>query len=186
KSGGGRGADPQVALAGGGDAMNVQHLLAFCWLRWRLLVNQMKKGGIVNTIFLTIFAVGAILGSLGLLVGGFVVGFFVFALPDIPPLVLLYTWDGLVVVFLFAWCIGLLTELQHSEALSLEKFLHLPVSLGGVFVLNYLSSLLSVNLIVFAPMIIGFNLGLVFSKGPGMLLVLPLLAAFFLMVTALT
>ena len=67
-------------------------------------------------------------------------------LAGVPPLaVLLYVWDGLVVAFLFFWLIGLLTDLQRSEALSLDKFLHLPVSLAGVFCINYLSSLLSLS-----------------------------------------
>jgi ABC-2 type transport system permease protein len=79
-----------------------------------------------------------------------------------------------------------LTDLQRAEALSLEKFLHLPVSLSGVFILNYVSSLLSLSLIVFVPMMVGLALGLVFSRGPAMLLLFPLLAGFFLMVTALT
>jgi hypothetical protein len=60
------------------------------------------------------------------------------------------------------------------------------VSLSGVFVLNYLSSLMSFNLILFGPMMLGMSIGLIFSRGPALLLLLPLLAAFLLMVTALT
>ncbi len=52
---------------------------------------------------------------------------------------LLLVWDGLVLAFLFFWLIGLLLELQRSEVLSLDKFLHLPVSLRGAFLINYLS-----------------------------------------------
>jgi ABC-2 type transport system permease protein len=166
--------------------MNLDHLRAFVWLRWRLLANQVTKGHIFNQILLIIFAVGGVLSSIALFVGGFVVGALVFALADIPSWVMLVVWDGLVVAFLFTWSIGVLQELQRSEALSIEKFLHLPVSLAGVFVLNYLSSLFSINLLMFMPMLVGFSLGLVLSKGLTMLLLLPLLAAFLLMVTALT
>jgi len=49
-----------------------------------------------------------------------------FALPQTSPGVLLLVWDGLVVAFLFCWCIGLITDLQRSEVLSLDKFMHLP------------------------------------------------------------
>ena len=49
---------------------------------------------------------------------------------------------ALIVGFLFFWSIGLLTELQRTEPLSLSKFLHLPVSVNGAFLINYLSSLL--------------------------------------------
>ena len=69
-------------------------------------------------------------------------------------------WDGLVLLFLFFWMIGLLADLQRSEALSLTKFLHLPVSLSGVFLLNYLSSLMSFNLFMFVPMMVWLSVGL--------------------------
>ena len=118
-------------------------------------------------------------------IGAIFVGLFAF--DRATPQVHLYVWDGIVVTFLFLWVSGLITELQRSEALSMEKFLHLPVSLTGVFVLNYLSSLLSVTLILFAPVMIGLCLGLVFAAlGPMELLLLPLIAAFVLMVTAVT
>jgi hypothetical protein len=166
--------------------MNLDHLRAFCWLRWRLLANQVTKGHVFNQILLMVFAVGGVVTSIGLCVGGFTVGALAFLVPDMPSWVMLAVWDGLALFFLFCWSIGVLNELQRSEALSIEKFLHLPVSLGGVFVLNYLSSLLSINLLMLVPMFVGFSLGLVLSKGLMMLLLLPLLAAFLLMVTALT
>jgi hypothetical protein len=144
----------------------------------------LKRGGIANVIVLAILAViGALLAGAAfvtfLLVG-------LFALPQASPIVILYVWDGLVVAFLFFWLVGLLAELQRSEALSFDKFLHLPVSLSGVFLLNYLSSLLSFNLIVFLPAMAGLTLSLVLAKGPIMMLGWPLLAGFLFMVTALT
>jgi len=164
--------------------VNWQHFRAFLWLRWRLRVNQLKRGGIANAIFLAILAVGAGIAAFSLFVVFLLVG--LFALSKEAPLVVLFVWDGLVVTLLFFWAVGLLAELQRAEVLSLDKFLHLPVSLWGAFLLNYLSSLLSLNLIVFLPAMIGFSLGLVFARGPVMLVCVPLLAAFVLMVTALT
>jgi ABC-2 type transport system permease protein len=164
--------------------VNGQHLLAFFWLHWRIRVNQMKRGGTANAVLLSIVVVAAVLAAAVLLVVFFLVGLFV--VPGGSPALPLYLWDGLVAAFLFLWVVGLLTELQRSEALSLEKFLHLPVSLTGVFVLNYLSSLLSLSLIVFVPAMTGLALGLIFAKGPALLWQLPLVAAFFLMITAVT
>jgi hypothetical protein len=164
--------------------MNAQHLQTFLWLRWRLRVNQMKKGGTANLVL------GMILAAIVVLLG--IVLFFVLLLVGISglsnekPAILMYVWDGLVIAFLFFWATGVMTDLQRAEALSLDKFLHLPVSLAGAFVVNYLSSLLSVILILFVPAMIGLSLGLAVSKGPVMLLLLPLVASFFLMITALT
>ena len=164
--------------------MNRQHLATFLWLRWRLRVNQFKRGGLANTIIMAILAVVGLFVAAGLLIASFFVG--LFALGNVSPTVLMYVWDGVVVAFLFLWAIGLLTELQRSESLSLQKFLHLPVSLSGAFLINYISSLFSVHMIVFVPAMIGLSLGLIFSRGLAMLLLLPLVAGFVLMVTALT
>ena len=83
-------------------------------------------------------------------------------------------WDGLAVPFLMFWLIGLMTELQRAEALSLDKFLHLPVSLQGVFLINYLSSLVSFTMLFFLPAALALCLALVFAKGPVMLVLFPL------------
>jgi hypothetical protein len=164
--------------------VNGEQLRAFLWLRWRIRLNQLRKGGIANAVVLALLVVAMAALSVILFVVFFLVG--LFALPAAPSWVLLLVWDGLVIAFLFCWMIGLLTELQRSDALSLDKFMHLPVSLTGAFLINYLSSLVSVTLIVFLPGMVALGLALVFAKGPAMLFGLPLLAAFVFAVTALT
>jgi hypothetical protein len=163
--------------------VNVHHLLAFLWLHWRLRVNQIKRGGLANQILLVLVAIHLALAVVALFVGSF---FLAFALTEVPPIVHLLIWDGVVIAFLAWWSIGLLTDLQRAEALSLTKFLHLPVSLSGVFTLNYLSSLFSLNLMLSAPTMIGFSLGLAFAVGPMHLLLVPLVASFLLMVSGLS
>src|SRR5262249_46600722 len=91
-----------------------------------------------------------------------------------------------VVAFLFFWLIGLITELQRTDALSLSKFLHLPVSANGAFLINYFSSLVRLSLIIFFPVMLGYSVALVVVKGIRMLPVLLLVASFLLMVTGLT
>lgn len=164
--------------------MNWQHFRTFLWLRWRLRINQIKRGGTANAVILAILAFFAIALSFILFVSFFLIG--LFALGDVSPTVLLFIWDGLVVGFLFSWFIGLITELQRSEVLSLQKFMHLPVSLSSAFLINYFSSFFSLTLLVFVPGMVGLTLGLTFSRSWTEIFVLPLIAAFVLMVTALT
>lgn len=164
--------------------MKWQHLQAFLWLRWRILVNQWRRGGAVNAVLMMIVTVGLVVMVVPLFIACFVLGLFVF--PKAAPVHLLYAWDAMIVGFVFFWSIGLLTELQRTETLSLSKFLHLPVSVSGAFVINYVSSLLRLSLIAFVPIMFGFGLALVFSRGLSLLGVLPLSVAFLLMVTALT
>lgn len=164
--------------------MNWQHFQAFVWLRWRMMVNQWRRAGAFNAVLMMVIAVGAVVVAVPLLIGSFALG--VYAIPKGTPMHLLYVWDGLIVAFFFTWMIGLITELQRSEPLSLSKFLHLPVSVKSAFLINYFSSLLRLSLIFFVPMMLGYSLALVFVKGAMLLTVLPALAAFLLMVTALT
>ena len=164
--------------------MNWQHFQAFVWLRWRMMVNQWRRAGAFSAVLMMVLAVGAVVAAAPLFIGSFALG--VYAIPKGTPMHLLYVWDGLIVAFLFTWMIGLITELQRSEPLSLSKFLHLPVSVKNAFLINYFSSLLRLSLIFFVPMMLGYSLALVFVKGAMLLPVLPALAAFLLMVTALT
>jgi ABC-2 type transport system permease protein len=164
--------------------VNPQHFRAFLWLRWRLLVNRLRRGGIANVVVLGILAVFGTFFAVGLFAGLFLVGLFVLA--DVSPAILMFVWDGVAVAFLFMWATGLLMELQRSEVLSLDKFLHLPVSLKSAFLINYVSSLFSVTLLIFAPAMTALALSLVIVRGPALLWQFPLAAAFLFMVTALT
>lgn len=164
--------------------MNWQHMKTILWLRWRVRLNQLQRGGTVNTVLtIGLYAIGLVASVtmffLALLVG-------ILTLPKASPEHILYMWDVVAVVFLFFWMIGLVTELQRSDALSFEKLLHLPISLSGAFVFNYISSLFSFSLIVFLPAMVGLSIALVIVKGPSMLIVFPLVAGFILMVTGIT
>jgi ABC-2 type transport system permease protein len=162
--------------------VNRRHLQTFLWLRWRLAANQWRRGGWLNAWLMIIAAIGAVALAVPLLLGCFMLG--VLLLPQVSPLHLMYLWDGLIAAYLVMAIFGLI-DMQRTESLSLMKFLHLPVSVQGAFLINYVSSLLSLNMILFLPVMLGFCLALIVVKGPWLLLGLPLLAAFLLMVTAL-
>lgn len=164
--------------------MNGHHFRAFLWLRWRLKANQLSraKGG---TFALTVFFVTlCVVAAFALFAVGLRAGLSAFG--GAAPHVHLFTWDGIVLGFLFCWMIGLLAELQRAEALALDRFLHLPVSLTSAFTINYFSSWFSLTLLVFGPGMVGLVIGLAVSHGPLMLLQLPLLAAAVFALTAVT
>jgi hypothetical protein len=119
--------------------MNLEHLKAVIWLRWRLRSNQFKKAGTLNAVIFSIITVMALVSMVGLFIAGTLVGGFL--LPRASPLIQMYVWDGLIAAVIFSWSIGLLTDLQRAESLALDRFMHLPISLKGVFLINYLSSL---------------------------------------------
>lgn len=164
--------------------MNWQHLQTVAWLRWRLTVNQWRKGGRINAVVsMIVAAIGGVASIVALFVS-ILIGVLLF--PQMQPDSLLFMWDVLVLAFLFFWLMGVITDLQRSEVLSLDKLLHLPVSLGGAFLLNYFSSWLSLSLVLFLSSTLGLSIALVFTKGLTMLVLFPLVVSFVLMITAVT
>jgi len=170
-------------LAGGISGVNPVHIKAIIWLRWRLAVNNIKRSGALNTVFTSLLITASLIVSVVLFVTGIVVG--IKALPHAKLFHVLFIWDGLVLAFLTTWGLGLLAELQRSDGLSLDKLLHLPVSLNGAFLCNYLSSFISLSVIVFFPAMTGLSIAFVVVKGPAMLVLFPLIAVFLLLVSAL-
>ncbi|HUQ71107.1 MAG TPA: hypothetical protein VM165_16390, partial [Planctomycetaceae bacterium] len=129
--------------------MNWQHLQTLLWVRWRLTVNHIRRHGALNLVILSIASGLALVAS--------ITGFFVALiagmrfLPGASPAVLMYLCDGWVLAFLFFWTIGVITDLQRGEMLSLDKLLHLPTTLTEVFLFNFLSSLVSLTTLTFVP-----------------------------------
>ena len=56
--------------------MNWQHLQAFVWLRWRLLVNQWRRAGAFNAVLMMIVAIGALVTAVPLFIGCFLLGLY--------------------------------------------------------------------------------------------------------------
>ena len=164
--------------------MNWNQLKALVWLRWRLFMVQFRKMSIWIKILLGFIAVSMLLTA----VGGSIFAFVgtIYLMPEDQPWVALLAIDGLVGIFLFAWLAGFVSELQRDEPLSIEKLLHLPMSVRGAFLLNFLSSFASLTIVALLPPLVGLCLALPFVYGWKALVGLPLLAAFMLLVTSVT
>lgn len=98
----------------------------------------------------------------------------------------MFLWLGVTVGFLFFWLIGLMSELQRSETIDLQRLMHLPVALGQMFLINYVTSLATISIVIAGPGLTGLALGLAISRGPLLLLLLPLAWAMIFMVSAWT
>ena len=162
--------------------MNWQHLRAFIWLHIRLRRNRMRRAGLAAVItegiisLLSIF-VAVIMFFAGLLIGAL-------ALSKASATSVMWVWDAYIVAFMFLWMSELVVQLQRGDLLSFDKFLHLPMSPSGLFLINYIASFSAVSVNAFLPGMIGLCIGLVFSKGPGMVLQFPVVVVFFAMVMA--
>lgn len=164
--------------------MNWDQLKAVLGLRWQLTRNQWSrsKSGL-RRVFAWIVAALSCIAAVGVFAGGIAGGI---PLGHARSDALLFTWTILIAVFVFLWLIGLLVELQRSEAIDLQRLIHLPVKLGQVFVINYIASHFSFSLIVAVPAMIGLTIGVAIARGPSMLLVLPLALSMVIAITAWT
>ena len=167
-----------------GASVNWDQLKTILWLRWRLTVNQVRRQGrgwavIVAIIFwlALITAVSSFFVSLS---------FGVYLSSKLGPDEWMYVWDGILLGFLGFWLFGVLIELQQSELLSLHKLLHLPISLSGTFVCNYLTSLISISVALFVPIMAGLAAALIATKGAAMLVLPPLILTFVMLLSTLT
>ncbi len=131
---------------------------------------------IVTAIGLVISFIGGIAGVL--------IGFFVLA--EMSPLKLLFVWDAFAAVFLLAWMIGLISEIQRSETIDIGRMLHLPIFLRDIFIINYLASHLTLSIILFLPIMLGLSIGLVLGRSWTMIFMLPLVLGFIFMISAWT
>jgi hypothetical protein len=164
--------------------MNWPQLKTVLWLRWRLTRNQWAKSGGLGAVVAVVVA----FAMTGLGVVGFGVGAIggAYGLGHVEPMVIMLIWLGLTAAFLFFWLIGLINELQRSETIDLQRLMHLPVQLGQIFVVNYVASHLALSIVVIVPTMIGLGIGLALSRGPVMLLLIPLGLSMVFMVTAWT
>lgn len=164
--------------------MDTSQIRTILWLRWRLTVNQLQRGGTLNALLAAALGVVVMVLAVGGAVTGSLAG--AWGLVKAQPLVLLAIYDMLVCLFLALWMISILTEIQRSETISIGRLLHLPVSLQGVFVVNYIASHLALSVILLVPAMLGLTLGLAIQHGPVMLCLIPLVLSFVFMITAWT
>ena len=162
--------------------MNWEHLKTIVWLRWQLTRNQWQRGGGIGAVIALLVAIGLLLLCAAGFVGGLLGG--ALGLATASPRVVLGVWFGLTALFLFVWLLGLMTEVQRSESIDLQRLLHLPVALGQLFVMNYLASHLTLSILLFVPAMMGLALGLTFARGPVMLLLVPLALSLVFLVSA--
>ncbi len=164
--------------------MNWQHLILILWLRSRLSYNQWRRAGVLNAVLTTALVIGALVTAVIAFFVALIVGCVM--LPKAEPDDMMLVWDLIVVSFLFMWSMGVVTELQRTELLSLEKMLHFPISPTGAFLLNYLSSMVSIAIILFLPAMLGLSIASVVTHGAAMLLLFPLIFGVVMLTTAVT
>ena len=163
--------------------MNLKQLFALALLRYKLSIHQEKKAGQLNVVLTRIFRVVLVAASALAFIIPIAVGFWF--LRGVADRQLLAVWNGMVMFFLFSACMSLFGKLQLNEVISIERLLHLPVSLNGAFLINYLSSFFDATTLLFVPGMLGYTIGVILTKGSSMFILLPALLAILFLTTSL-
>lgn len=165
-------------------SLNREQLKTILWLRWRLTRNQWQRTGGLGAVLAVFIGAGAVTLGAAAFAAGLLGG--ALGLGEAKPELVMFLWLGVTVGFLFFWLIGLMSELQRSETIDLQRLMHLPVALGQMFLINYVTSLATISIVIAGPGLTGLALGLAISRGPLLLLLLPLAWAMIFMVSAWT
>lgn len=163
--------------------MDWSQLRTIIWLRWRLTRNQWSRNQL-NAVLIMIVAVALLVLSVVSGVAGVLVGFFILA--ERSPTRMLIAWDLFFAAFLFAWIIGMVSEIQRSETIDISRMLHLPISLRDIFLVNYIASHMTISIILFLPLVLGLSLGLMLGGQWLMIWMFPLVLSLVFMITAWT
>jgi hypothetical protein len=160
------------------------HFWTFVWLRWRIRMNQLSHSSSIGKALAAVFYVCSIASAILLLIASFVLGIVV---PRyVPTESYFLIWDAIALAVGFIWILHVISDLQRSDAVTLDRILQLPIHFWQAFAVNYASSLWNLPFMSIASICIGFSLGSCFSIGPrAILLMLPLVATLAAM-TALT
>ena len=162
----------------------LDHFQTFLWLRWRIRVNQLSHGSKLGKALAAILLATVVIAGITLFVGGALIGAIV---PRYFPREYYFLmWDGLVAIFVLFWVIHVASDLQRSDAITFDRILHLPVSFGQVFAINYLSAMASILFLCLSSFSFGFIFGSSFSVGPTALLIAFPFILFLLAITSLT
>ncbi len=160
-----------------------EQLCTMVWVRWRIRINQLRHGGAIGQAIAAILFASMLMGivlSFGI---GIAIGVGLRFAPE-PGYVI--AWDGILVAFLFLWFLMTMTDFQRSDAVTMDRILHLPVSTKQAFAINYVSSSIRISLMVFVALVTGLMLGTSLWKGPRILVAIVPIAAYLGALTALT
>lgn len=158
--------------------------LLFVWLRYRIRHNQVTHSSKILQAFAVLGMFFVVMSTISVWGCGLLAGAFVPRLIGLDNNYLL--WDLAALVALLSWTVHVLNEAQRGDPISLDRILHLPVSPGQAFVVNYLSSLGSTVFLMAAGGFLGLVIGSLFSVGPKAILFFFPMFAFLFAMTAIT
>lgn len=164
--------------------MNLNQLIALIRLRFQLTLNQIKKGGAANSILFVIIAAVIVLTVVSSFFSAIVFG--AIWIKEFESNRILLMWNVISIGFLVAWIFNVMNRIQQSDAISIDKLLHLPITFHGAFILNFVSTFANFTLLSVAPVMIGIAIAMPIARGWSSAVAIPLTLSFLFMATAIT
>jgi len=159
-------------------------MLAILEMQWHSRINQIRReswlGYIVTLLFSTALATSAIFVLLIGIAGGY------FLAKEASEEYSLLAWNGINVFFVLAWIIYFSNDVFRSDAIPLQRLMHLPVSPWQAFVMNFFQTWINLPMLYFGMVSLGMIAGGSLCEGPSIFWQVAPVFLYALLVTSIT
>jgi len=162
----------------------LDQLFAIMEMQWRSRINLLRResqlGNIITLILVLLLATSGIGVFLVGLLGGY------FLAREASDSYYLLAWNGVCIFFIFAWTINFSNDIFRSDAIPLQRLMHLPISPFQAFGMNFFQTLLNLPMLYYSMASLGLVLGGAIEIGPSILWQLIPVILYALMFTSIT
>jgi ABC-2 type transport system permease protein len=162
----------------------VSQMLAILEMQWHSRINQIRReswlGYIVTLLFAAMLATSAFFVLLIGVAGGY------YLAKESSADYYLLAWNGINAFFVLAWIIYFSNDVFRSDAIPLQRLMHLPVSPWQAFAMNFFQTWINLPMLYFAMVALGLIAGSCFQDGPSILWQMTPVFLYVLMVTSIT
>lgn len=162
----------------------LNQLRAVIQMQWRSRVNSLRRestiGGLVTLVLVLLLATS----SIGVFLVGLLGGFYLAR--EGSDEYYLIAWNGVCLFFFIAWTINFSHDVFRSDAIPLQRLMHLPISPLQAFFMNFFQNWLNLPMLYLLTVSVGMILGGVIQTGPLMLWQLTPVLLYGLLFTSIT
>lgn len=163
--------------------MSWTQFVAMVRLRFQLTKNQLSRVNTLNSVLYSIIAMFVAFTAAWSFLGSAIGGVYLFR--NLTPSQAIFLWNIVTAVLVFACFFEFVNRVQQNDAIEIGRLLHLPISFHGAFFLNYASSLVSLNMLMLAPIVFGFAIAMPIANGWRTAVSIPLAISFLFVLTSL-
>jgi len=145
----------------------VDQIIAIAEMQLRSRLNLFRRESWIGHVVTLLFSSAIATSAIGVLLIGLFVGYSL--AKESSADFFLITWNGIAAFFVIAWSIYFSHDIFRSDAIPLQRVMHLPVSPAQAFGMNFFQTWFNLPMIYFAMASIGLIAGEAIYLGPWVL-----------------